>query len=123
MLYKYFKICFLVTGLSFNLNLQAEVHRPQEFLKSIQGTKDEGKQIYEHYCITCHAAKPLIAIGAPRLHHVADWSNRLNQGMDLIFKHCNEGINAMPARGGCFECTDTQLQLVIDYLLPKKSLK
>lgn len=99
--------------------LQAESHHPQEFLKSIKGSKTEGEQIYQHFCVNCHSQKPLIAIGAPRIAEEGDWKIRMKAGLDELFKHTDEGMNGMPPRGGCFECSDKQLWLAIDYLVPK----
>lgn len=96
----------------------ADSHHPQEFLQSISGSKNEGEQIYTHFCVNCHAAKPLIPVGAPRINEDDDWKMRLKQGMDSLFKHTDEGLNAMPPRGGCFECTDKQLMLAITFMLP-----
>ncbi|KTD42054.1 c-type cytochrome [Legionella parisiensis] len=116
-------IVYVVTLLMFQLPVHAESHHPQEFLQSISGAKDEGEQIYNHFCVNCHANKPLIPIGAPRIGEKADWKIRLKQGMDVLFKHTDEGLNAMPPRGGCFECTDEQLMNVIQYMLPKQPKK
>ena len=101
----------------------ADNHHPQEFLKKISGTKDEGEQIYNHFCVNCHAQKPIIPLGAPRIGEESDWSVRLKQGIDVLFKNTNEGLNSMPPRGGCFECTDEQLILAIVELVPKKDKK
>lgn len=103
--------------------LQADTHHPQEFLQSITGAKDEGIQIYNHFCVNCHAEKPLISLGAPRIGDEKDWQLRLNQGFAVLFKHTDEGFNAMPARGGCFECTDKQLILAMIAMVPKKEQK
>lgn len=97
--------------------IHAKSHHPQAFLKKISGIKDEGAQIVQHYCINCHAEKPLISLGAPRIGVASDWELRLKQGRRLILKHTDEGINAMPPRGGCFECTDEQLILSIAAML------
>lgn len=96
----------------------ANSHHPQEFLNSIAGSKNEGQQIVQHYCAVCHARKPLIQLGAPRIGVESDWTTRLKQGMQKIFINTSEGFNAMPARGGCFECSDDQLMLAIIYMLP-----
>src|SRR5215213_9482500 len=84
--------------LSFSIN--AEPHHPLEFLKSIKNSKNEGEQIYNHFCVNCHASKPLIPIGAPRFGETNDWKLRLKRGMKILFKHTEEGLNAMPPRGG-----------------------
>ncbi len=98
----------------------AESHHPQEFLKTIQGSKNEGKLIYNQFCINCHAKKPLINLGAPRIGDEGDWKLRLNQEIGVLFNHTDEGMNGMPPRGGCFECTDEQLILSIVEMLPDR---
>jgi cytochrome c5 len=116
------KSCFIIHTiilLFFQLSAYAEAHHPQQFLQSISGGKNEGKQIYSHFCVNCHAHKPLIQLGAPRIGFETDWKARLKQGMNILFKHTDEGLNAMPPRGGCFECTDKQLMLAIEFMLPK----
>ncbi|MBI2785850.1 MAG: cytochrome c5 family protein [Legionella longbeachae] len=112
-----FIICALI--LLIESPIHATPHHPQEFLQSVSGAKNEGEQIYNHFCVNCHASKPLISIGAPKVGVENDWKMRLKQGMTVLFNHTNEGINAMPSRGGCFECTDKQLMLAIDFMLPK----
>jgi len=114
-------IIFYIILLTGNMPVNANSHHPQEFLQSISGTKNEGEQIYNHFCVNCHANKPLISLGAPRIGVKSDWQLRLKQGMEVLFKHTDEGMNAMPARGGCFECTDKQLMLAILFMLPKKT--
>ncbi|CDZ79048.1 Cytochrome c5 [Legionella massiliensis] len=102
--------------------LQAESHHPQEFLRSIKGSKDEGMQIVNHFCISCHGVKPLIQLGAPKVNDENEWGPRVKQGIKVLLQHTEEGVNAMPARGGCFECSDEQLDLAILAMLPE-SLK
>lgn len=101
---------------------QADSHHPQAFLKAIRGANNEGEQIYNHFCVNCHAEHPVISLGAPKIADDHDWKIRLKQGMKVVFQHCDEGFNAMPARGGCFECSDEQLMLAIQFMLPKNSL-
>lgn len=103
----------------FQSPLQASGHNPQQILDSIRGSKNEGEQIVRHFCASCHAVKPLIELGAPKLNQLADWQSRVKSGRDILLKHTEEGLGAMPARGGCFECSDLQLQLAIEAMLPK----
>lgn len=91
----------------------AASHHPQEFLAEIAGHDDEGVQIVSHFCATCHAPQPLILLGAPRIGYEKDWQPRLKQGLETLLQHTEEGLGAMPARGGCFECSDEQLVLAI----------
>jgi cytochrome c5 len=108
----------LILSWFFILPTWSESHHPQEFLKSVAGSKTEGLQIVQHYCVVCHAEKPMIQIGAPKIGDATDWQLRLKQGMATLFLHTENGINAMPARGGCFECSDEQLKLAILAMLP-----
>lgn len=91
----------------------AASHHPQTFLDEISGKSNEGKAIVEHFCANCHAPNPLIALGAPRMGHSEDWVVRLKQDPDTMWQHTTEGWHAMPARGGCFECSDEQLKKAI----------
>lgn len=98
-------------------------HQPAGFLKSIEGSKDEGAQVVTHFCEICHGNPPEIQIGAPRMHVFSDWKTRLSQGMPILFKHVDEGLRAMPPRGGCFECSDKQLMLAINSIIGNKGQK
>lgn len=110
-------MCFCVTSLF------AASHHPSAFLERIKQAPDEGEQIVQHFCGTCHATRPIIPLGAPRPKVLKDWQPRLEQGIDVLFKHTDEGLRAMPPRGGCFECTDEQLMLAIKALLPTEDKK
>lgn len=116
------KIIYLLL-LSATLSVHAASHHPQDFLKKIAGQPDEGQQIVQHFCINCHASKPVIPLGAPRIHHAEDWKPRLRQGMKKLLQRTDEGVGFMPPRGGCFECTDKQLLLAILTLCEQKPVK
>jgi len=98
--------------------LYAASHNPMLFLKKIAGAPDEGQQIAEHYCLVCHATKPQIPLGAPRIGEKSDWALRIKQGFNTLYEHTEAGMPPMPPRGGCFECSDRQLKLAIMALLP-----
>lgn len=118
-----YRMFFIIISLFMSLitPAMASSHHPQAFLEQVVGTSDEGPQIVEHFCSTCHAPKPMLPLGAPRMGMASDWRARLDQGLDALFKHADEGVRAMPPRGGCFECTDKQLWLAIAALLPNDS--
>lgn len=114
-----YRMLFIIIGLIGLITpVMASSHHPQAFLEQVVGKSDEGPQIVEHFCSTCHAPKPMLPLGAPRMGMASDWRVRLEQGLNLLFKHADEGLRAMPPRGGCFECTDKQLWLAIAALLP-----
>lgn len=115
--------CLSVILALFTTSAFAQTHHPEQFLESIKGSKNEGAQIVQQFCANCHAVKPLIELGAPKMHNEMDWGPRVKQGLDELLKHTAEGFGAMPARGGCFECTDEQLRLAIVAMLPKSMQK
>lgn len=98
-------------------------HHPEQFLDTIAGKKDEGEQIVQHFCSNCHAPKPLIPLNAPIISSTVDWQSRVKQGWLPLMQHVEEGFGAMPARGGCFECSDEQLKLAILAMLPDELRK
>lgn len=105
--------------LSLCLNkVMANSHHPTDFLQQVADKPREGERIVEHYCATCHAAQPMIPLGAPRMRVLADWTPRVQQPWSQLWQHVDEGMHAMPPRGGCFECSDHQLYLAILALLP-----
>ena len=59
-------------------------------------------------------------MGAPRVGDAKAWQVRLAKGRKLISQHTLEGYRLMPARGGCFECSDAQLEAVVDWMMSKK---
>tara|TARA_Y100000588_G_C14038700_1_gene831900 strand:+ start:495 stop:920 length:426 start_codon:yes stop_codon:yes gene_type:complete len=108
---------FLFLALVCSVSI-AKSHHPQDFLKEISGDKNEGEKIVQHFCANCHAKDPLIAVGAPLQDDVAAWMPRIKQGLDLLLAHTQEGINAMPPMGGCFECSDEQIKMAVLALIP-----
>ncbi len=103
-----------------SLTAHAATHHPQDFLNEVRGKPNEGRAIVDHFCANCHASNPLISVGAPRIGHPEDWVVRLKQAPDIVWQHTSEGWHAMPARGGCFECTDEQLKKAILELVGSK---
>ena len=74
-----------------------------------------GKRVYEDYCFSCHT--PGLS-GAPKIGDSGVWEVRLEQGKEALLLSTIDGIQpAMPPRGLCFECTDEQLELAIDYII------
>ncbi len=96
-------------------------HYPASFVQSIQGDAHAGEKIYQQYCVACHAPNPVIDVHAPPRGNQAIW-NALSQslGEEQLWQFTLDGHNAMPARGGCFECSDEQLRQAMLYLREKK---
>lgn len=101
----------------------AASHKPQAFLAEVSGKPNEGQRIVSHFCSVCHAEKPQIPMGAPREGIENDWQERAKKGFVRLCENTANGFGSMPARGGCFECSDKQLELAILALLPEKIKK
>lgn len=70
---------------------------------------------YAQSCAACHNSG---AAGAPRFGNSADWSARLEKGMDTLVEHTINGFNnIMPPKGMCFTCSDDDLRAVVQYIL------
>ena len=72
-----------------------------------------GKQIYSSTCFACHATG---AAGAPKVGDRAAWSARIAQGDATLLQHAMHGFNAMPPKGGCATCSDTDIRAAIAYM-------
>lgn len=72
------------------------------------------EQIYQSKCFGCHGTG---AAGAPKVGDAAAWSPRIAQGMDTLLSHATSGLNAMPPKGLCMECSEDDLKGVIEYMV------
>lgn len=75
-----------------------------------------GEAVYKKYCVTCHATG---LAGSPKFQDKAQWAPRQKQGIDTLLKHAINGIKAMPPKGTCMTCSDTEIKAAIEYMLPK----
>lgn len=73
-----------------------------------------GADIYAASCGACHSAG---VSGAPKPGDMAAWQPRIDQGMDKLLANAINGINAMPAKGLCMDCSDEELQAAIDHMI------
>ncbi len=72
------------------------------------------ERVYMQSCWACHNSG---AAGAPKVGTAADWTPRVEKGMDTLLANAINGINAMPAKGLCFTCTDDDLKDLIQYMV------
>ena len=73
-----------------------------------------GEAIYTSSCMACHATG---AAGAPKLGDAAAWAPRIAAGNDAMLANAIKGINAMPPRGLCMNCSDEELMAAIEYIV------
>lgn len=72
-----------------------------------------GEDVYNATCATCHAVG---VAGAPKKGDVAAWETRLAKGFDETLAVALKGLNAMPAKGLCMDCSDDELSAAIHFM-------
>ncbi|NQD94351.1 cytochrome c5 family protein [Pseudomonas sp. CrR25] len=66
--------------------------------------------VYARACAACHNGQlPM----APQKGDKVAWEPRLAKGMDALVQSVTNGLNAMPPRGLCMDCTAEDYQAVI----------
>ena len=73
-----------------------------------------GQEAYENSCSACHGNA---AIGAPVVGDKEAWKEVMAKGLDKVYHNGINGINAMPPRGGNMELSDSEMKVIIDYMI------
>jgi len=81
------------------------------FAVAAQAAPDMTK--YKKSCGVCHDNG---TAGAQKTHDVAAWQPRLEKGMDALLVSIKQGLNAMPPKGMCYDCTDEDYVELIEYM-------
>ncbi len=71
------------------------------------------KSLYIQSCYGCHSSG---AAGAPRSGNTEQWAPRLQKGLDTLLANTKNGINSMPAKGMCMNCSDDDFRALILFL-------
>ncbi len=80
----------------------------------------DGFNAEEKYMASCFACHSTGAAGAPKVGpgmYDEQWAARMEKGMEAVMANVINGLNAMPARGLCFDCNDADLQALVDYMV------
>ncbi len=73
-----------------------------------------GEQVYNSACVACHSVG---VAGAPKVGDSAAWAPRAAKGIDALVVTATSGINAMPPKGTCADCSEEELKGSIEYML------
>lgn len=92
------------------------VHYPNLFVQQIKHDPDAGRKIFKEFCAACHAKNPIIQVHAPPIGDPS-WAAKHRYTPSRLLQKTLKGEGAMPARGGCFECSEAQLKQAIDYIV------
>lgn len=73
-----------------------------------------GEEIYNKSCLACHMTG---VAGAPKIGDGQMKARFDEKGMDGLLATSISGINAMPPKGTCFDCSDDELKAAIQYMV------
>lgn len=81
----------------------------------------DGQKVFEGLCMACHAADSAIPF-SPKITHKDDWTARIKQGKETLFKHAIEGYTGpdggvMPPKGGNTALTDDEVKAAVTYMV------
>ena len=95
---------------------QAEPVAPAEPVAQVESEVAvfDAATTYQMSCFACHATG---AAGAPELGDQEAWSVRMEKGMEAVMANVITGLNAMPPRGLCFDCSDDDLLALVEYMV------
>lgn len=71
-------------------------------------------EVFDAHCTMCH--KTGVA-GAPVFGDSDSWAPHIAKGKDTLYHSALHGLNAMPPRGMCTECSDAELEATVDYMV------
>jgi cytochrome c5 len=72
---------------------------------------------YGASCAICHASG---VANAPKTGDVAAWKPHLAKGDEQLLASIKNGINAMPPKGMCGDCSDAEYKALIQYMATGK---
>jgi cytochrome c5 len=81
-------------------------------------TMQDGKNVYEKHCSTCHANG---TNGAPKIGDMNAWQPIVDKGFMDAYENVVTGRHGHPEQGGCPDCTDAELKAALKYLMQKSS--
>ncbi len=74
----------------------------------------DGAKVYGTFCIACHASG---VSGAPIKGNADQWAPRIAQGKDVLKTHAINGLNLMPPKGTCMDCSDDEILAAIEHMI------
>lgn len=75
------------------------------------GAARSADDIIAKHCNACHGSGLL---NSPKVGDTAAWKARATNGIDGLLAHAISGLNAMPPKGTCADCSDDELRAAIE---------
>ena len=79
-----------------------------------------GEKVYKAVCATCHDGGNL---GAPKIGDEAVWAQLVKKDIDTLIHNTMIGSYRQPPKGGCEQCTTSEVIAAIKYMLDKSKPK
>lgn len=114
---------FISSLMCLSLTVVSNAQDVEKLLSNeVEQTFNRGKKIYWANCYACHAPENIM-VSSPKLGNTNDWEKRLKSSKNLeqLVTNAYKGKNAMPAKGGCDQCTPQDLRAGILYMMKGKS--
>ncbi|MCB1683156.1 MAG: cytochrome c5 family protein, partial [Pseudomonadales bacterium] len=80
---------------------------------SDSATVRSGEGVFNQACFSCHGTG---LNGAPVVGDEYAWRERLSKGPSVLLENTLQGINNMPPRGACADCSDEEIAAAVQYL-------
>jgi len=78
------------------------------------GEARSAESIYTTGCATCHDTG---LAGAPMMGNKSQWEARQAKGYETLVNNAYNGINGMPGKGLCLDCTKEEIDIAVQYML------
>lgn len=108
-------VCVIMAGMFVFISSNAD---EVKLAQLSEGFNPEQK--YMASCFACHstgaAGAPIVGAGMS-----AEWEPRLEKGLDSVVQNAINGVNTMPAKGLCFDCTDEDIRAIVEYMIDSSS--
>jgi cytochrome c5 len=83
-------------------------------ISTVTAEARDPEKIFNDFCFSCHGTG---WEDAPVIGDNFAWEDRKSKGIEVLLQNTLRGVNAMPTKGSCTDCTDKELQAVIEYLI------
>lgn len=70
--------------------------------------------VFDNFCFSCHGTG---WEDAPVIGDEYAWEERKAQGLETLLKNTTEGLNGMPPKGACADCTSEELKAVVQWMI------
>jgi len=72
------------------------------------------QEIYKAGCAACHDSG---IAGSPMMGNKDQWKLREAKGYEMLVNNAYNGINGMPAKGLCADCTKEEIGKAVQFML------